>query len=102
MRLHGQAVKTSPFHGGNTGSIPVGVIKPAYNHIWRRSQVVRRGSATPLSPVQIRSSPLSENLRNLVKSRVLRFFLCVKSACACLRHYFGHLRGGLPQDLSHL
>ncbi len=25
-RLHGQAVKTSPFHGGNTGSIPVGVI----------------------------------------------------------------------------
>ena len=24
--LHGQAVKTSPFHGGNTGSIPVGVI----------------------------------------------------------------------------
>ena len=26
MRPHGQAVKTSPFHGGNTGSIPVGVI----------------------------------------------------------------------------
>ena len=26
MWLHGQAVKTSPFHGGNTGSIPVGVI----------------------------------------------------------------------------
>ena len=25
IRLHGQAVKTSPFHGGNTGSIPVGV-----------------------------------------------------------------------------
>ena len=25
--LHGQAVKTSPFHGGNTGSIPVGVTK---------------------------------------------------------------------------
>ena len=25
-RLDGQAVKTSPFHGGNTGSIPVGVI----------------------------------------------------------------------------
>ena len=23
----GQAVKTSPFHGGNTGSIPVGVIR---------------------------------------------------------------------------
>ena len=27
MRLHGQAVKTSPFHGGNTGSIPVGVMQ---------------------------------------------------------------------------
>ena len=27
MRLRGQAVKTSPFHGGNTGSIPVGVTK---------------------------------------------------------------------------
>ena len=24
-RLRGQEVKTSPFHGGNTGSIPVGV-----------------------------------------------------------------------------
>ena len=23
IRLRGQAVKTSPFHGGNTGSIPV-------------------------------------------------------------------------------
>ena len=50
---HGQAVKTSPFHGGNTSSNLVGVIK-----IWRRGQVVRHGSATPLSPVQIRSSPL--------------------------------------------
>ena len=27
--LRGQAVKTSPFHGGNTGSIPVGVIAQA-------------------------------------------------------------------------
>ena len=26
MRLRGQAVKTSPFHGGNTSSILVGVI----------------------------------------------------------------------------
>ena len=50
--LLGQAVKTSPFHGGNTGSIPVGVIR-------RHSQVVRHGSATPLSSVQIRLSPLN-------------------------------------------
>ena len=39
--LHGQVVKTSPFHGGNTSSNLVGVI------IWRHSQAVRRGSATP-------------------------------------------------------
>ena len=32
IRLRGQAVKTSPFHGGNTGSIPVGVIK---KYTWR-------------------------------------------------------------------
>ena len=51
--LRGQAVKTSPFHGGNTGSIPVGVIlqKALLTvikfKIWRSSQAVRRGSATP-------------------------------------------------------
>ena len=27
IRLLGQAVKTPPFHGGNMGSNPVGVIK---------------------------------------------------------------------------
>ena len=31
--LHGQAVKTSPFHGGNTGSIPVGVISSQFDLI---------------------------------------------------------------------
>ncbi len=36
--LRGQAVKTSPFHGGNTGSIPVGVtyIKPMWLN-WQSS-----------------------------------------------------------------
>ena len=29
IRLRGQAVKTSPFHGGNTSSILVGVIQGA-------------------------------------------------------------------------
>ena len=56
--LRGQAVKTSPFHGGNTGSIPVGVI-------WRHSQVVRQRSATPLSPVQIWLAPLGEIWKQL-------------------------------------
>ena len=27
IRLHGQAVKTPPFHGGNRGSNPLGVIE---------------------------------------------------------------------------
>ena len=30
IRLRGQAVKTSPFHGGNTSSILVGVIKKIF------------------------------------------------------------------------
>ena len=29
LRLHGQAVKTPPFHGGNSGSIPDGVTTSA-------------------------------------------------------------------------
>ena len=36
IRLRGQAVKTSPFHGGNTGSIPVGVIRPMWLN-WQSS-----------------------------------------------------------------
>ncbi len=43
LRPHGQVVKTSPFHGGNTSSNLVGVIFL----IWRHSQAVRRGSAKP-------------------------------------------------------
>ena len=34
--LRGQEVKTSPFHGGNTGSIPVGV---TFLNIWTHSSV---------------------------------------------------------------
>ena len=46
-RLHGQAVKTSPFHGGNTGSIPVGVILnlPMRRNLIRLKEVNRRQSA---------------------------------------------------------
>ena len=36
IRLRGQAVKTSPFHGGNTGSIPVGVTPIIYGVIAKR------------------------------------------------------------------
>ena len=74
LRLHGQAVKTPPFHGGNRGSNPLGVIQIlCYNcTIWRHSQVVRQRSATPLSPVQIRLSPLLKRLERLFRS----FFIC--------------------------
>ena len=50
VRLHGQVVKTPPSQGGIRGSNPLGVI-------WRHSQVVRHGSATPWSSVQIWLSP---------------------------------------------
>ena len=40
MRLHGQAVKTPPFHGGNRGSNPLGVIKERRNR--KRKQETRK------------------------------------------------------------
>ena len=40
----GQAVKTSPFHGGNTGSIPVGVIKWAFVLILSRCGSIGRAA----------------------------------------------------------
>ena len=41
IRLRGQAVKTSPFHGGNTGSIPVGVIFMIMIHIMKYGAVAK-------------------------------------------------------------
>ena len=79
LRPHGQAVKTSPFHGGNTSSNLVGVI------IWRHSQAVRRGSATPWSPVQIWLSPLLWEPQNPLFIRVLGFLFYNFDVCACLR-----------------
>ena len=37
----GQAVKTPPFHGGNTGSIPVRVTKRNKSELFRKSKLVR-------------------------------------------------------------
>ena len=70
-RLHGQAVKTSPFHGGNTGSIPVGVI-------WRHSQVVRQWSATPVSTGSNPVCASPERPRKLIVSGV---FSCPENLC---------------------
>ena len=71
LRPHGQAVKTSPFHGGNTGSIPVGVI-------WRRSQVVRQWSATPVSTGSNPVCASPEGPRKLIVSGV---FSCPENLC---------------------
>ena len=76
-RLHGQAVKTSPFHGGNTGSIPVGVI-------WRRSQVVRQWSATPVSTGSNPVCASPERPRKLIVSGV---FSCPEITL-CNKEYF--------------
>ena len=37
----GQAAKTPPFHGGNTGSIPVRVTKRNKSELFRKSKLVR-------------------------------------------------------------
>ena len=65
----GQAVKTPPFHGGNTGSSPVGVIQTEVKYrfcffIWRVVRAGRRSTpgkcvgATSVSRVRIPHSPL--------------------------------------------
>ena len=41
----GQAVKTPPFHGGNTGSIPVRVTTPFLPYIWRHSSAGRASAS---------------------------------------------------------
>ena len=85
--LRGQAVKTSPFHGGNTGSIPVGVI-------WRRSQVVRQWSATPVStgsnPVDASIFPETDSFRDFSFSKLFQ-----KSCRFCLPTISVTLRSGV-------
>ena len=69
MRLHGQAVKTSPFHGGNPGSIPGGVTKKkdGYNFVSvffladsRRETDAEQHSPSPLYPVSSDAFVLAE------------------------------------------
>ena len=51
MRLRGQAVKTSPFHGGNTGSIPVGVIKKCADVAQLAEQLICNQQVIGSSPI---------------------------------------------------
>ena len=51
--LHGQAVKTSPFHGGNTGSIPVGVIMASWlSWLERRPVTAEVVGSSPIGVVK--------------------------------------------------
>ena len=54
--LRGQAVKTSPFHGGNTGSIPVGVI--AFGNKLRNADVAQLAEQLICNQQVIGSSPI--------------------------------------------
>ena len=59
MRLHGQAVKTSPFHGGNPGSIPGGVTKKRRTRFGVRLFLVTPPALSPVFKVSsLRSDPL--------------------------------------------
>ena len=54
--LRGQAVKTSPFHGGNTGSIPVGVTRES--DIRERADVAQLAEQLICNQQVIGSSPI--------------------------------------------
>ncbi len=59
----GQAVKTPPFHGGNTGSSPVGVI---FIHIGGLAQL---GEHLPYKQGVGGSNPSSSTIANLIMRR---------------------------------
>ena len=56
--LHGQVVKTSPFHGGNTGSIPVGVTSIKQCIISYRADVAQLAEQLICNQQVIGSSPI--------------------------------------------
>ena len=58
IRLRGQAVKTSPFHGGNTGSIPVGVTSIKQCIISYRADVAQLAEQLICNQQVIGSSPI--------------------------------------------
>ena len=82
LRPLGQAVKTSPFHGGNSSPNLLGVI------IWRHGQAVRHGSAKPLSPVRFRVSPSTPN------HKIRSFSFSVFNSESCYSEFFLYLNSG--------
>ena len=77
-------------------------VRISLGSLWRHSQVVRRGSATPWSPVQIWLSPLTEKPQKPYKLRFLRFFFCNFDVCACLRNIFRLFATDLPAILRRI
>ena len=70
IRLLGQAVKTSPFHGGNTGSIPVGVTT--------YGELAQLGEHLPYKQGVTGSSPVLPTIRYPAEPEkgLIGFFLC--------------------------
>ncbi len=73
----GQAVKTSPFHGGNMGSIPVGVTNLSLIRIFHKSIRVRLiflclflhyGNFMPQKPLEMRKGRVRLSCQRQTKS----------------------------------
>ena len=75
IRLLGQAVKTSPFHGGNTGSIPVGVTKRGVSSVGRASALQAGGHRfEPCTPHQSKQRRFGRNGKEHDVSSCFFFF----------------------------
>ena len=68
FRPHGQAVKTSPFHGGNRGPNPLGVIFKKY------ADVAQLAEQLICNQQVIGSSPIIGFTKRI---SVSRFFFCI-------------------------
>ena len=89
IRLLGQAVKTSPFHGGNTGSIPVGVTKRGVSSVGRASALQAGGHRfEPCTPHQIKTVAFSVATEKKARqwSCVFSFLLLLLSHCLFFRY----------------
>ena len=99
-RLLGQAVKTSPFHGGNTGSIPVGVTIWGVSSVGRASALQAEGHrfepCTPHHTVSITNfvidaflSPFDGDFFILGHFlRIWSFFALTTQISVCLHNHF--------------
>ena len=71
FRLHGQAVKTPPFHGGNRGSNPLGVI-----FLYRENRIEKHshknGKSRKMKNSHIKRDVLTKNGKSRAFKKSLR------------------------------